>query len=201
MTGYLPQEIIRAKRDGNELAAEEIAFFVRGLTDGSIGEGQVAALAMAVFLRGMTRDETVALTLAMRDSGRVLRLERPAGPGASTSTRPAASATRSAWSWRPCWPPAAPSCRCSPAAAWAIPAARSTSWRASRATTRSPTWSRLRAGGARGRLRHHRPDRRPGPGRPAPLRHPRRHRHGREHPADHRLDPGQEARRRACRRW
>jgi thymidine phosphorylase len=39
MAGYLPQEIIRAKRDGNELAAEEIAFFVRGLTDGSIGGG------------------------------------------------------------------------------------------------------------------------------------------------------------------
>ena len=52
---FLPQEIIRAKRDGNELAADEIDFFVHGLTDGSIAEGQVAALAMAVFLRGMTR--------------------------------------------------------------------------------------------------------------------------------------------------
>ena len=80
MAAYLPQEIIRAKRDGNELAAEEIAFFVRGLTDGSIAESQVAAFAMAVFLRGMTRDETVALTLAMRDSGRVLDWSDLPGP-------------------------------------------------------------------------------------------------------------------------
>lgn len=80
MTGYLPQEIIRAKRDGNELAAEEIAFFVQGLTIGDIAESQAAALAMAVFLRGMTRDETVALTLAMRDSGRVLDWRGLHGP-------------------------------------------------------------------------------------------------------------------------
>jgi thymidine phosphorylase len=80
MAGFLPQEIIRAKRDGNELAAEEIAFFVHGLNDGSIGEGQVAALAMAVFLRGMTGDETVALTLAMRDSGQVLDWRDLPGP-------------------------------------------------------------------------------------------------------------------------
>ena len=80
MPGFLPQEIIRAKRDGNELAPEEIACFIQGLTDGSIGEGQVAAFAMAVFLEGMTRDETVALTLAMRDSGRVLDWSGLPGP-------------------------------------------------------------------------------------------------------------------------
>ncbi len=80
MRPWLPQEIIRAKRDGNPLAAEEIAFFIAGLTDGSISEGQVAALAMAVFLRGMTREETVALTLAMRDSGRVLEWRDLPGP-------------------------------------------------------------------------------------------------------------------------
>ena len=80
MRPYLPQEIIRAKRDGNPLAAEEIAFFIAGLADGSISEGQVAALAMAVFLRGMTREETVALTLAMRDSGRVLEWRDLPGP-------------------------------------------------------------------------------------------------------------------------
>jgi thymidine phosphorylase len=68
----LPQEIIRAKRDGRILADEEIGAFVAGLTDGSIGDGQAAAFAMAVFFRGMTRPETVALTRAMRDSGRVL---------------------------------------------------------------------------------------------------------------------------------
>ncbi|ADZ72106.1 thymidine phosphorylase [Polymorphum gilvum] len=68
----LAQELIRRKRDGGTLGAEEIAFFVRGLADGSVTEGQVAALAMAVFFRGLTLDERVALTLAMRDSGTVL---------------------------------------------------------------------------------------------------------------------------------
>lgn len=68
----LPQEIIRKKRDGLSLSAEEISFFVEGLTTGAVSEGQVSALAMAVFFNGMKRDEAVALTLAMRDSGDVL---------------------------------------------------------------------------------------------------------------------------------
>ena len=69
----LAQELIRIKRDGGTLAAGNIADFVKGLTDGSVSEAQVSAMAMAVFFRGMHRDETVALTLAMRDSGRVLQ--------------------------------------------------------------------------------------------------------------------------------
>ena len=68
----LPQEIIRKKRDGGTLNDDEIGFFVKGLADGSITEGQVAALAMAVFYKGLTVDERVALTLAMRDSGDVM---------------------------------------------------------------------------------------------------------------------------------
>ncbi|MEX0852982.1 MAG: thymidine phosphorylase [Bauldia sp.] len=76
----LPQEIIRKKRDGKELAADEIAFMVEGLTAGGVGEGQVAAFAMAVFFRGMTRAEAVALTLAMRDSGAVLDWSGLPGP-------------------------------------------------------------------------------------------------------------------------
>ncbi len=68
----LVQEIIRHKRDGAVLNDEEIAFLVRGITDGSIGDGQVAAFAMAVFLRGMNMDERVALTRAMTASGGVL---------------------------------------------------------------------------------------------------------------------------------
>ena len=68
----LAQEFIRQKRDGKELGAADIAEFIAGLTTGSISEGQAAAFAMAVFLRGMTRGEAVALTLAMRDSGTVL---------------------------------------------------------------------------------------------------------------------------------
>ena len=68
----LPQEIIRTKRDGGRLSEAEIRFMVEGLTSGAVSEGQVAALAMAVFFRGMATDERVALTLAMRDSGQVL---------------------------------------------------------------------------------------------------------------------------------
>ncbi len=68
----LPQEVVRAKRDGRALTDAEIAFFVGGLTDGTITEGQAAAFAMAVFFRGMTRAELVAFTQAMRDSGTVL---------------------------------------------------------------------------------------------------------------------------------
>lgn len=70
---FLPQEIIRRKRDGHTLTADEIRFFVQGLKDETIGEGQVAAFAMAVFFRGMSMDERVTLTTAMRDSGSVLR--------------------------------------------------------------------------------------------------------------------------------
>ena len=69
---FLPQETIRKKRDGLALSGEEISNFVRGITDNSISEGQVAALAMAIYFNGMSRDETVALTLGMRDSGSVL---------------------------------------------------------------------------------------------------------------------------------
>ena len=77
----LPQEVIRAKRDGRALTDDEIASFVAGVTDGSITEGQVAAFAMAVFWRGMTRAETVALTRAMRDSGTVLDWSDAGLPG------------------------------------------------------------------------------------------------------------------------
>ena len=67
-----PQEIIRKKRDGGALSANEIAFFVQGLTSGSITEGQVAALAMAVFFNGMSMEERIALTREMTRSGDVL---------------------------------------------------------------------------------------------------------------------------------
>lgn len=76
----LPQEIVRKKRDRQSLAPDEIAAFVAGLTDGSFSEGQVAALGMAIFLNGMERDEAVALTLAMRDSGTVLDWSDLPGP-------------------------------------------------------------------------------------------------------------------------
>jgi len=83
----LPQETIRRKRNGEPLAREEIARLVAGVTDGSVSEGQVAAFAMAVWFNGMAREETVALTLAMRDSGDVLdwsHLDRPVADKHST---------------------------------------------------------------------------------------------------------------------
>ena len=58
----LPQEVIRKKRDGGALSAEEIAFFVEGIASGAVSEGQIAALAMATVLNGMDRAEAVALT-------------------------------------------------------------------------------------------------------------------------------------------
>jgi thymidine phosphorylase len=83
----LPQEIIRRKRDGQSLSRDEIAAFVEGVTSESISEAQAAAFAMAVFFRGMSRDETVALTLAMRNSGSVLKwsgIDRPIADKHST---------------------------------------------------------------------------------------------------------------------
>ncbi len=71
-TGFLPQEIIRNKRDGAVLSDEEIEFMVAGLTSGAISEGQIAAFAMAVFFNGMNMTERVALTRAMTHSGTVL---------------------------------------------------------------------------------------------------------------------------------
>jgi len=68
----LAQEIIRIKRDGQTLARSHIDAFVRGLVDGSWSEGQAAALAMAMFLQGMSRLETVDLTQAMTHSGLVM---------------------------------------------------------------------------------------------------------------------------------
>jgi thymidine phosphorylase len=67
-----PPEIIRIKRDGNVLSAPQIQSFVRGLVDGSWGDSQVAAMAMAILLRGMDAPEAVALTEAMTRSGEVL---------------------------------------------------------------------------------------------------------------------------------
>ncbi|WP_431825726.1 thymidine phosphorylase [Burkholderia sp. F1] len=69
---FLPQEFIRKKRDRQPLGRDEIAAFVRGVTDGSVTEGQVAAFAMAVYFNDLSVDERVALTLAQRDSGEVL---------------------------------------------------------------------------------------------------------------------------------
>ncbi len=69
---FLAQEIIRKKRNGEALSTQEIQFFVKGITDNSVSEGQIAALGMAVYFNDMNMDERIALTAAMRDSGTVL---------------------------------------------------------------------------------------------------------------------------------
>ena len=65
----IPQEIIRKKRDNKALTKEEISLFVKGLTDGSFSDPQIAAMSMAIFSNGMTPEETVNLTEAMTASG------------------------------------------------------------------------------------------------------------------------------------
>ncbi len=79
--GFLPQEIIRRKRDGERLSTEEIEAFVTGIAEDSVSEGQIAAFAMTVYLKGMTAEETVALTRAMTASGRRIAWESLDLPG------------------------------------------------------------------------------------------------------------------------
>ncbi|MCD4499184.1 thymidine phosphorylase [Chromobacterium vaccinii] len=67
---FLPQEIIRKKRDNLTLSQQDIQQFVAGITDNSVADSQIAALAMAIYFNGMELDENVHLALAMRDSGR-----------------------------------------------------------------------------------------------------------------------------------
>ncbi len=76
---YLAQEVIRRKRDGAALSGAEIEWLVAGITDGSISDAQVGAMAMAIVINGMNGDERVALTGAMTRSGDVLEwdLDRP----------------------------------------------------------------------------------------------------------------------------
>jgi thymidine phosphorylase len=73
---FLPQEIIRAKRDNIPLTDDAIERFVRGLTDGSVGDGQAAAFAMAVYFRGMDVREVSTLTTAMAASGTTMSWPR-----------------------------------------------------------------------------------------------------------------------------
>src|SRR5215471_13058985 len=65
-------DLIRKKRDGQELSVPEIEFIVRGYTAGELPDYQISSWLMAVLLRGMTRAETAALTQAMLHSGEVL---------------------------------------------------------------------------------------------------------------------------------
>ncbi len=80
MSLFLPQETIRRKRDGASIEQSEISAFVRGISDGSVTEGQIAAFAMAIYFRKFGLDERIAMTLAMRDSGTILDWSALPGP-------------------------------------------------------------------------------------------------------------------------
>lgn len=81
MDAWLPQEVIRRKRDGLALSTSDIQRFVAGITNKTLSEGQIAAFAMAVYMKGMTLEERIAFTSAVRDSGQVLRWRDVVGDG------------------------------------------------------------------------------------------------------------------------
>ena len=102
--------LISKKRDGGELTADEIGALIGGYVRGDVPDYQMSAWAMAVYLRGMTVAETAALTEHMLALGRDVRVAGRRSRRRSTSTRPAASATRFRCRSRRCWPAAI--CRC-----------------------------------------------------------------------------------------
>ena len=69
---FLPQEIIKNKRDGKVLSQAEIDFFIQGIAKNSVSEGQIAAFAMAVFFQGMNAQERIDFTQSMVNSGDVM---------------------------------------------------------------------------------------------------------------------------------
>ena len=75
-------DVIQRKRDGQELSRPEIDFLVEGYAQGRIPDYQASAFAMAVFFRGMTPAETLALTESMMRTGEVLDFRDLPGPKA-----------------------------------------------------------------------------------------------------------------------
>lgn len=67
-------DLIQKKRDGQALTEAEINWFIEGVTDYTLPDYQISALLMAIYFQGMSREETVALTLAMAQSGQMLDL-------------------------------------------------------------------------------------------------------------------------------
>ncbi len=70
---FLTKDIIAKKRDKEELSEAEIQFFIAGVTSGAVSNEQIGAFTMAVVLNGLSNNEQVSLTTAMRDSGDVIR--------------------------------------------------------------------------------------------------------------------------------
>ena len=67
-------EIIKKKQLGRELSKEEIDFFIQGYTKGTVPDYQASALIMAMYLKGLSNQETTNLTLSMANSGEILDL-------------------------------------------------------------------------------------------------------------------------------
>ena len=78
--GVIPAQLIAKKRDGQSLNADEIRDLIASYTSGNLPDYQMSAMLMAIFLKGMTSDETAHLTNAMLASG--VTLNWPAGGGA-----------------------------------------------------------------------------------------------------------------------
>lgn len=78
-TKMLPYQIIEKKSRGDKLSPQEIDFFIEGYTDGSIPDYQMSALLMAIFIKGMDTEETLALTKSMLESGEIMDFS--AAPG------------------------------------------------------------------------------------------------------------------------
>ncbi len=74
MKSFIPQALIRKKRDGEELSSAELRTFIRAVTDGSMADYQVSAMLMAIFFRGLTNAELAVFADAMLHSGEVLDL-------------------------------------------------------------------------------------------------------------------------------
>ena len=72
--------LIESKRDGNTLTAAQLREIISGVVSGKIPDYQLASFLMAVFFRGLNTEETTALTLAMRDSGDVLKFTKDKRP-------------------------------------------------------------------------------------------------------------------------
>ena len=190
-----PAELIQRKRDGEELAADELAELVLGYARGDVPDYQMAAFCMAVFFRGLSPAETFALTDAMIRSGETLDLGAALGRKVVDKHSTGGVGDKTSLAVGPI------------VAACGVPFGKM-SGRGLGHTGGTLdklesipgfrielTHRRVRRAGARRRARDHRPDRRSRPGRQAALRAARRHGDGRPDLADRGLDHVEEARR------
>ena len=99
-------DLIAKKRDGGTHTREELEAIVNGFVSGEVADYQMAAWMMAVYLRGMTDEETAELTDVMAHSGVMVDLSPIPGIKVDKHS-PAAWVTRPRWSSRPSWRPAA----------------------------------------------------------------------------------------------